>query len=46
MPSIFAGLPWVVAVGLATLIWTVLWRVLAARAGDTDLGRAMAAIYS
>lgn len=46
MPELFASAPWVLAVGAAVIVFTVLWRGATAWAGDNALGRAMAAVYS
>lgn len=43
---LFGSVPWVLAVGAAMLLFTLLWRAATAVAGDSELGRAMAAVYS
>ena len=45
-PAITVGVVEFLAVASYVIIFTVLWRGLTAQAGDTTLGRTMAAVYS
>lgn len=46
MPHVHVGFVEGVVVALYVLIFTFLWRALAARLADKPIGRAMAAVYS
>lgn len=46
MPHVHIGIVEFFVTGLYVLIFSFLWRALAARLSDKPLGRAMAAVYS